>query len=309
MKLVLFFIASCIGIMDFSFATDSYQEFSLLHKHWKLHSQNGEEGVLEEILNRMKIHHGFFVEFGACDGVLFSNTRFLVERGWSGAFIECDEAYIPQLQSTCDQLPNVKCIQEFVTSNPSDNRGKMLDVITQQNFPDQEIDVLSIDIDGGDYLILESLDCKPKVICIESSGYWHPSFQTRVPDEVAQQNLGQPLSIIIDIAKNKGYEPVCFLVVNLILVRNDYYHLFSEIKNDPMTLWLDSWNYMGLNQPYDQQYIWITRATNPLLIQYDTYSTPPLAVPLEEVGLNFQNTSAKMFYKYKKVRKIHRSKK
>jgi hypothetical protein len=37
-------------------------------------SQNGEDGVLEEILSRLDIKSGWCVEFGAWDGKTFSNT-------------------------------------------------------------------------------------------------------------------------------------------------------------------------------------------------------------------------------------------
>jgi len=268
------FIPFFLFMVSIVFA-DPIQLDSLLHNTWRKHSQSGEEGIIREILKRMQIEKGFFVEFGATDGIFFSNTRFLAEKGWAGAFIEADKQHISKLYDNCKQFKNLQCINEFVTSNPLDSRGKTVDQIAEEHFPNADIDVLSIDIDGTDYLILESLKRKPKIICIETSGYWHPKLQTRIPDFVAKKNLGQPLPVIISIAKQQGYQPVCFLCVNLILVRQDYYHLFDKIKNDPETLWMESWNYLGKHQPGDQRFIYNARH-EPLVQQYDPFPTPRL---------------------------------
>jgi hypothetical protein len=48
------------------------------------YSQNKEEEV---ILNYFNGHVGTFVDLGANDGITFSNTRALAERGWKGVLI------------------------------------------------------------------------------------------------------------------------------------------------------------------------------------------------------------------------------
>ena len=39
-----------------------------------IYSQDGEDGVIDEIFNRLAISKGTFVEFGAWDGKYLSNT-------------------------------------------------------------------------------------------------------------------------------------------------------------------------------------------------------------------------------------------
>ena len=275
MKSACLFIFSIISAIAVQISADvGIQDSSLLHKTWKKYSQSGEEGVLDTMLQRMGIENGFFIEFGASDGKFYSNTRFLAERGWKGAWIECSDSCLPALYETGRQFPNVMCINQFITANTSDKRGLPLDVVADQNFPNEEIDVLSIDIDGHDYLIFEGLKHNPKIICIESSGYWSPFLKTRVPDEIAGLNLGQPLHVMTEIARKHGYEPVCFLTVNLFLVRKDYYYLFSDIKNDAETLWLESWTRMGEKQDYDKSFIRERRRTSSIIQMYDPYVTP-----------------------------------
>jgi len=60
-----------------------------LYKYKKnYYSQNGEDGVTEEILRRLNIKKGCFVKIGAWNGKHLSNTYFLLERGWQGIAIE-----------------------------------------------------------------------------------------------------------------------------------------------------------------------------------------------------------------------------
>jgi len=51
-----------------------------------IHSQNGEDGIIAEILNNLKLStkkNLWCVEFGAWDGIYLSNTFALVENGWN----------------------------------------------------------------------------------------------------------------------------------------------------------------------------------------------------------------------------------
>jgi hypothetical protein len=238
---------------------DSIQPESLLKYAYNTYSQRGEDGILEEILSRLNITEGFFVEFGAWDGIHFSNTKQLADRGWRGVFIECCSQKFLELQSTYRDQPGILCIEQFVTHSSNDQRGKTIDAIRDQFFPDQEIDFMSIDIDGGDYLILENLQYKPKILCIEGGFSWNPRFTKRVPDEIALYNLQQPLSVMIEIGRLKGYEPICF-TQNTFFIRKDLYGPFSLIDNNSLSLWKDAW----IELP-EKRWLNTFRANHPLI--------------------------------------------
>jgi hypothetical protein len=56
-----------------------------------IHSQNGEDGIIQELLNRLNLKNSsdrYCVEFGAWDGMHLSNTFALVEGGWKAIYIE-----------------------------------------------------------------------------------------------------------------------------------------------------------------------------------------------------------------------------
>lgn len=227
------------------------------------YSQFGEDGILEEVFRRLKIENGFFVEFGAADGIWLSNTRKLWKNGWKGVFIESNWASFIRLEQNYACDPNILCLNEFITSSPDDSRGKMFDEIVSCYCPGQEIDFLSIDIDGLDYLVLESLEVRPKIILIECGALWHP-LQARVSEEVSlYQCLGQSLSTMIRIGKDKGYQPICY-TTNLFLVRDDLADIFREQSRDPLTLYRD-----GFRAFQNKDWLLEQRTANPYILLYE----------------------------------------
>ena len=65
---------------------------------YKIFSQNGEDGILNEITKRLNIsENGWCCEFGAWDGIRNANTRTLFLNGWRGLYIESDETRYKEL--------------------------------------------------------------------------------------------------------------------------------------------------------------------------------------------------------------------
>lgn len=238
---------------------DRLSPHSLNRYSFIVYSQYGEDGVINEIFNRLGIKNGFFVEFGAADGVWLSNTRYLWEQGWSGAMIEPGSKY-NQLVANYKNS-NVLCIKEFVSWEEDAKEGLTFDKIKEKYFADQEIDLLSVDVDGLDYQILKSLKCRPKVIMVECNLYWHPLFTKEVPTDIAVHNLQQPLAVMIKMARELGYEPVC-ATINLFLVRKDLYEPFKKCPSDALTLWRDGFRANPL-----RDIMWQDRNKNKLIRQ------------------------------------------
>lgn len=95
-------------------------------------------------------------EFGAWDGLKFSNTAYLIRHlGWTGTFIEALEERIQECRDSYSDFPETTIIKSIVTPE------NVNDLV-----PDG-LDFLSIDIDGHDYWIWNALRKRPGLVCIE----------------------------------------------------------------------------------------------------------------------------------------------
>ena len=108
---------------------------------------------------------GWFVEFGAWDGVHLSNTRHLIENGgWNAVLIEASTQKFAELEENSRAFPGVTCLRRFVTFDPPDN----LDGILAGTAIPADFELLSIDMDGNDFHIWGSLrSYRPKIVLIE----------------------------------------------------------------------------------------------------------------------------------------------
>jgi len=152
-RLVLVFTLSCVGLGSKCSRLRSLHEYED-----KIYSQNGEDGVLLALLDALsqsKEEGGYYVEFGASDGVE-CNSRILRERlhftglSMDGGFSD----------------PSIGLHQEFVTER------NVLSLFAKYQVP-SSFDVLSIDVDMFDYWILVRLlrdgTYRPNVIIVETN--------------------------------------------------------------------------------------------------------------------------------------------
>ncbi|MBU0529576.1 FkbM family methyltransferase, partial [bacterium] len=168
-------------------------------------SENGEDGIIEKIFSEIKPRSNLCCEFGAWDGIWASNCRnLIVKHNWNAIMIEGDPVKFKELLKTYGDTAVVRCVNNFV-----DNMEFSLSKILTED-EKNTIDFLSIDIDGLDYEIFESLDFYPQVICIEVNTGHSPDDTLKIPREIAKNNIGQPLQYFMNIANRKGYELVCF---------------------------------------------------------------------------------------------------
>ncbi|GHT83608.1 hypothetical protein FACS189467_9030 [Bacteroidia bacterium] len=70
------------------YGNDKYLKPNKLNRYeFQAFSQYGEDGIIEEIFNRIGTTNRFFVEFGVEAGVE-TNSTYLLHKGWNGYWID-----------------------------------------------------------------------------------------------------------------------------------------------------------------------------------------------------------------------------
>lgn len=207
-------------------------------------SQNGEDGILEKIFELIGVTTKTCVEFGAWDGFHLSNTANFWTRGWKGVLIEGMESRYKDLKKNVGNYDCI-CVNAFVTRSGESS----LESILEKNGINFDIDLLSIDIDGDDYYILESLvHLKPRVIVCE----YNPTVPASADIYAAYgSNFGASVGALTRLAATKGYSLVALTETNCIFVLNtlaihfaDFEKRIEFLKSDRQLVYLLT-NYAG----------------------------------------------------------------
>jgi len=184
-------------------------------------SQNGEDGVIAELLARTGTDARWFVEFGASRGSEGTCVLLADVIGFEGLFIEADEPSYAALQAKYAHHPRVRTLQSRVTPD------NVQALFAQAGVP-AEPDVLSIDVDGADYWIWRALtDYRPRIVVIEYNAHLDPAAALTVPADTGPWDgtdyFGASLGALRLIGEQNGYRLVHtdLTGVNAFFVRAD----------------------------------------------------------------------------------------
>jgi hypothetical protein len=218
---------------------------SLLWHYGDVHSQLGQDGVLAEVFRRLAITHGWFVEFGAWDGVYLSNCRLLYERGWNGVFIEAHPQRFRSLERRYRDEGAIRTINAMVGAPRHGVPGVPLAELLRTNGVDPRmVTLVSIDVDGPDLAIFSELDFQPPVVLLEVGHAFAPRVDRPLPVELMSGEINQPLAVVIEAARERGYRPVCFYH-DVYLVRDDLAGAFSACPGDGVMLYEDAFHFLS----------------------------------------------------------------
>lgn len=193
------------------------KDFVNRYGHFKIHSQQGEEGICIEAFKRLGVVRGNVCEFGAHNGSFCSNSRYWLDKGWHGLLIEADRYLYRDLITSGLDHRLVKCKREFVSP---ENVNELLEGI--------EFDLLSIDTDSNDYEIWKAYQGKPKVVIIEIDSCIPPA------ERKFNRHGGAGYLPMVELGIQKGYFLLCH-TGNLVFIDQQYWEKFPEIKEDPIT--------------------------------------------------------------------------
>jgi hypothetical protein len=195
--------------------------------------------VIREIFRRLEQPIGWFCEFGAWDGRYGSNSYNLLLRGWRGVMIEGDPRRFRRLRRLAGRYSDrLEAIEAMVSSNRFDPTS-LENILGRTRMP-RRFDMLSIDVDGYDYQIWESLEhYRPRVVIIEIDSSIVPGpFVVHGPG-----GHGTSFSAMLQLGRRKGYALVAH-TGNMIFVNGDEVERLGltvrEIAN-PESLFVSEW--------------------------------------------------------------------
>ena len=202
-----------------------------------VYSQNGEDGVIAEIVRRIGLPPSWTCDVGAWDGRYGSNCYALVKRGWPSLMIEADDRRIASLRRLAQRNDGrIKPVHARV-----DHRGgpQSLDALVEQARLGGPIQLLSIDIDSYDYHVWEGFAGRPAVVVIEIDSSTLPGERYIYCDEGRLTSF----SAMLELGRRKGYSLVCH-TGNMIFVHDDYVRrlgLPAHELEDPESLFITEW--------------------------------------------------------------------
>lgn len=200
---------------------------SIAENEFRAFSQWGEDGIIQYLIKNMEIPRNIFVEFGT-QNYTESNTRFLlINNNWSGLVIDGSSDNIAYIKSDPIYWQyNLKAVDSFVTK---DNINQIL----LENGIHGDIGLLSVDIDGNDYWVWQSIDSiNPAIVISEYNFRFGATRAVTVPYDAKffrtkahYSNIyyGASLKALCILATKKGYTFIgCNSAGNnAFFVRND----------------------------------------------------------------------------------------
>ncbi len=205
---------------------------------FKVFSQWGEDGIIQYLINKLPIKNKFFIEFGVED-YRESNTRFLMmNNNWSGFVIDGSQDNIDFIKKNNIYWKyDLIAKQKFITKDNINN-------IIKNTIGTQEVDLLSVDIDGNDYWVWQSIkEINPMIVICEYNSVFGNKAKITIPyredfnrTKAHYSNLyfGASLPALRDLAEEKGYMLVgCTSAGNdAFFIRKDVSHYLKEEIND-----------------------------------------------------------------------------
>lgn len=181
---------------------------TLADAEFSVFSQWGEDGIISWLLDVIQPAATTFVEFGVED-YRESNTRFLLmSRYWSGLIIDGSDANIASVRS--DDIAYKYDLQARTAFIDRDNIAGLISSAGYQG----DLGILSVDIDGVDYWVLEKIPQKAAIVIVEYnqalgeaplSVPYDPSF-VRLSKHYSGMYWGASLSAFRHLLEAKGYE-------------------------------------------------------------------------------------------------------
>lgn len=170
--------------------------------HFQVCSQNGEDGIIQEILRRIGTTNRVFFESGVGDGVE-NNSSFLLALGWSGYWVDAN----PRFLGHAKKQSGVRLKHQVATIT----KENVVELMEGMGVP-YVFDVLSLDIDQNTYHVWDALSnhFAPRLVVIEYNGVIPPQIEWVVEYDGSRSwdgthNFGASLKSLELLGRRHGY--------------------------------------------------------------------------------------------------------
>ncbi len=182
---------------------------SIKEAEFQVFSQFGDDGIIQFLLQNIKIENEVFIEFGV-EKYTEANTRFLLmNNNWRGLIIDGSQENIDFIhQDSIHWRYGLTAVCSFITTE------NINDLFIKNGFIG-EIGLLSIDIDGNDYWVWEKINTvNPIIVVVEYNSVFGllpvtvPYQADFVRTKAHFSNLfwGTSLGALCHLAAQKGYD-------------------------------------------------------------------------------------------------------
>lgn len=175
---------------------------------FKVFSQFDEDGIIQYLISKLPIENKTFIEFGV-ENYEESNTRFLLLNDhWQGMVLDARAADIRYIQQ--DNIYWQYDLQAKCTWITRENINALLHDV---GFG-EDVGLLSIDIDGNDYWIWETIQSiRPRIVIVEYNSLFglrplavpYKEDFDRTAAHYSNLYYGSSLGALQHLAQKKGY--------------------------------------------------------------------------------------------------------
>ncbi len=198
-----------------------------------------EDGILLNIITKTRTTKKTFIDIGSNDCINSNCANLAFHHGWQGVFIDGNKSV----------LERGKYIYKKYFGEAVNRFSFFQAIVTVKNVNDllqkNDVDLLSIDLDGNDYFIWDAIhSIRPKIVLVEVQA--EKGNADFIPEQTTEFELyesdtpkGASPSSMVKLANKKGYELVatnkgCY---NLFFVRKDCLYELKPISVEEAILY------------------------------------------------------------------------
>lgn len=201
---------------------------------YKCYSGGEEDGIIAAIFNTIPVSNKVFLEIG-CGFGIENNTHFMLLNDWKGTWIDGEKKFIDAIKKYLgsDTFNQLLIKNYFVDKN---NINEIFNE-TLTHFGTNEIDFFSLDIDGNDYHLMETMfssQILPKVICVEYNGKFPYPCNVKVAYKqdfvwMGDDYMGVSLGAWVELFNKYNYTLLSCDATgnNAFFIKNEYTQLFN----------------------------------------------------------------------------------